>query len=270
MKELNQGFYHAAAKALAKWWRPSSNSSRSEDIYACGTTTSATMQIQGRLKVFAGTGIRLKGSWSGGTRLHSPINSGRKLSGLNHRDKTISSWSSTGTGGYHSSKLNPILYGIKNNQPSVEKKIQKDGFIRDNFLTHLNEPRSGTNENKLSLGGKALIFLGLLPSLSIKDSDLIRCGGKNKKENTNAAQEAERESSPMVNFLSGVSAVGESLTNLVRNNITREAIKDSNEDNLGICASRDVISTPKKKEAQLNVHLRISTPTLLQKRKHKR
>ena len=110
MKELNQGFYHAAAKALAKWWRPSSNSSRSEDIYACGTTTSATMQIQGRLKVFAGTGIRFKGSWSEGTRLHSPINSGRKLSGLNHRDKTISSWSSTGTGGYHSSKLNPILY----------------------------------------------------------------------------------------------------------------------------------------------------------------
>ena len=141
---------------------------------------------------------------------------------------------------FFQAQSNPLWH---KKEPTISReKIQKDGFIRDNFLTHLNEPRSGINGNKLSLGGKALIFLGLLPSLSIKDSDLICCGGEKKKENRNATQEAKREPRPMVNFLSGVSAMGESLTNLVRGNTT------SHEDDPGIGIGKEVIGTPKKKK----------------------
>ena len=128
MKELNQGFYHVAAKALAKWWRPSSNFSRPKDIYTCGTTTAATMPIQGRLKRFAGVGIRHKGSWSGGIRLHSPTKSGRKLFGAKHYDATISSWSPTGIGGHHTSKYGFILHGPHKTYSSVEKITR--GWIR--------------------------------------------------------------------------------------------------------------------------------------------
>ena len=125
MKELNQGFYHATAKALAKWWRPSSNFSRPEDINTCVTTTAATMPIQGRLQKFAGVGIRHKGSWSGGTRLHSPTKSGRKLFGTKRYDTTILPWSRTGIGGHRTSKHGFILQGPHKTYSSVEKNCKR-------------------------------------------------------------------------------------------------------------------------------------------------
>ena len=213
------------------------------------------MPIQGRLKKFAGVGIRHKGSWSGGTRLHSPTKSGRKLFGTKRYDTTILPWSRTGIGGHRTSKHGFILQGPHKTYSSVEKKLQEDGFVRDSFLSHLHEPQVGA----MSLGGKALILLGLLSPLSIGNTDHVSCAGKSRNKKNNAPQEVKR-GKKMANFLSGVNAVGESLTNLV-NNITGEAVESGNDGTYG-----HTVSTPKKKSTAKRESENINaTPSPVQK-----
>ena len=210
MKEINQGLFHATAKGIAYWWRPSSRPSRPEDFFTRVTTTATTMWKQGRLMGIAGGGIHGKGSWSGGTSLHSTTLR-RKLFGTNQtKIGNRPPVASNGIGRHTRYQHKNGYFNVNCKHLTVEKKIEVHGHLKDDFLPHLRAPEYPVSGKQSTSGGKALLCIGLLPlTFSIKTGVLANCGSGRGKIKWSKVQEEKRGQTMMKNIMADVNAVSE-------------------------------------------------------------
>ena len=209
MKEINQGLFHATAKVIAYWWRPSSKPSRPEDFFTRVTTTATTMWKQGRLMGIAGGGIHGKGSCSGGTSLHSTTLR-RKLLGTNQtKIGNRPTVASNGIGRHIRHQHKNGYFSVNRKHLTVEKKIEVHGHLKDDFLPHLRAPEYPVSGKQSTSGGKALLCIGLLPLTFPAKTGVADCGSDGKEIKRSKGQEKKRGQSTMEHLLAGVNAVGE-------------------------------------------------------------